>query len=328
MGVEYRSALSLVDNPYRGVNLAAFNFSRNFTSFRPNVAKLTAADGGNAFASFLLGYAASGNVQRAGPAELAQRVLRDVRAGRLAAVEPADGEPRRAVGLRSADHRARQPGERRVRCQRRGAGLPGVSGVRPADGTARRTAVRGRRHLFKGLQQLRTARGFTYQLSTKTIVRAGYGLDVSRGGYRPGHRHGIQPHDPYVASLDADRTPANRLANPYPSGILEPARIGRRFVDGARTNINYHIRDREIPEYHQYSVGLQRQLPWRSVLDVSYVGSATRKRPVTRPINDLSREQILLGDAYLNTLVPNPFIGLMPDGGALNTARDHPAPAN
>ena len=41
---------------------------------------------------------------------------------------------------------------------------------------------------------------------------------------------------------------------------------------------------------------------------------------MTRPVNDLSREQILLGDAYLNTLVPNPFVGLMPDAGATNTA--------
>ena len=56
------------------------------------------------------------------------------------------------------------------------------------------------------------------------------------------------------------------------------------------------------------------------MLDVSYIGSATRKIGVNRPVNDLSREQILLGDAYLNELVPNPFRGLVPDGGARNTA--------
>ena len=50
------------------------------------------------------------------------------------------------------------------------------------------------------------------------------------------------------------------------------------------------------------------------------MGSATRKRPVTRPVNDLSREQILLGDTFLNALVANPFVGLMPDAGATNTA--------
>ena len=123
-----------------------------------------------------------------------------------------------------------------------------------------------------------------------------------------------------MSSLDAGRTPANRLSNPYPTGLLEPLGSSAGLSTALGTNINYHIRDREIPEYHQYSIGVQRQLPWRSVLDVSFVGSATRKRAVTRPVNDLSREQILLGDAYLNTLVPNPFVGLMPDAGATNTA--------
>jgi hypothetical protein len=123
-----------------------------------------------------------------------------------------------------------------------------------------------------------------------------------------------------VASLDAGRTPANRLSNPYPAGILDPLGSSQGLSTALGTNINYHVRDRKIPEFHQYSIGVQRQLPWRSVIDVSYVGSATRKRPVTRPVNDLSREQILLGDAFLNALVPNPFVGLMPDGGATNTA--------
>ena len=92
-----------------------------------------------------------------------------------------------------------------------------------------------------------------------------------------------------VASLDAGRTPANRLSNPYPAGILEPLGSSQGLSTALGTNINYHVRDREIPEYHQYSIGLQRQLPWRSVVDVSFVGSATRKRPVTRPVNDFCR---------------------------------------
>ena len=51
-------------------------FSRNFTSLRPNVATLTAADGGNAFASFLLGYMASTNVQVQPDLRLAQQLHR------------------------------------------------------------------------------------------------------------------------------------------------------------------------------------------------------------------------------------------------------------
>ena len=76
-------------------------------------------------------------------------------------------------------------------------------------------------------------------------------------------------------------TPAARrrtgLSNPYPTGLLDPVGSSQGLSTALGTNINYHIRDREIPEYHQYSIGVQRQLPWRSVLDVSFVGSATRQ---------------------------------------------------
>jgi len=78
-------------------------------------------------------------------------------------------------------------------------------------------------------------------------------------------------------------------------------------------NISYNVHDREIPEYHQYSIGLQYQLPWHSVADVSYVGSRTNQLGVSRPINDLNAEQLALGDPFLNAVVPNPFAGLLPD---------------
>jgi len=162
--------------------------------------------------------------------------------------------------------------------------------------------------------------GFTYQLTPKTVMRGGYGLTYLPADTDRGTVTGFSRTTSYVASLDSGRTPANRLSNPFPAGILDPLGASGGLATALGTNISYHIRDREIPEYHQYSIGLQRELPWRSVIDVSFVGSATRKRPVTRPVNDLSREQTLLGDTFLNALVANPFVGLMPDAGATNTA--------
>ena len=55
------------------------------------------------------------------------------------------------------------------------------------------------------------------------------------------------------------------------------------------------------------------------LLDVSYVGSQTRQLGVSKNIDDLTTEQLALGTAYLNQLVPNPFAGLLP-GLALNSA--------
>ncbi len=56
------------------------------------------------------------------------------------------------------------------------------------------------------------------------------------------------------------------------------------------------------------------------MLEVAYIGSATRKIGINRPVNSLTPDEIALGDTFLNALVPNPFVGLVPDGGARNTS--------
>jgi hypothetical protein len=324
-GIEYRTARSLVENPYRGADLGAFNFTRSFTSLRPTVATSTAADGGNAFASFLLGYIAlpTGNnsrVVRQNPLNwrnsyVAAFLQDDWRLSNRLTVN---------LGLRWDYELPTTERDNQVNAGFDSEGVALVCPACPASGLPR--DLRGGLTFADGpiyssdLNNFGPRAGFTYQLSQDTVVRGGYGLTYLPADTDRGTVTGFSRTTTYVASLDAGRTPANRLSNPYPTGILEPLGSSQGLATALGTGINYHVRDREIPQYHQYSIGVQRQLPWRSVLDVSFVGSATRKRPVTRPVNDLSREQILLGDAYLNTLVPNPFVGLMPDAGATNTA--------
>ena len=319
-GVEYRTARSLVENPYRGANLAAFNFTRNFTSLRPNVATPTAADGGNAFASFLLGYAATSNVQLQAPLNwrnsyVAAYLQDDWRLSNRLTVN---------LGVRWDYELPTSERDNQVNSGFDYSGVALVCPACPASGLPREllgglTFADGEIY-SSDLNNFGPRAGFTYQVASDTVVRGGYGLTYLPADTDRGTVTGFSRTTSYVATLDAGLTPANRLSNPYPTGLLDPLGSSAGLSTALGTNINYHIRDREIPQYHQYSVGVQHQLPWRSVIDVSFVGSATRKRPVSRPVNDLTREQILLGDAYLNTLVPNPFVGLMPDAGATNTA--------
>ena len=161
-GVEYRTARSLVENPYRGVDLGAFNFTRSFTSLRPTVATppppTAAMPSPRSCSATSPCRPAQQSGSSPGSAQLAELVRRRIPPGRLAAVEPADRESGAALGLRGADQRARGPGQRRVRLQRRRAGLPGLSRVRTSDGAARRPHVRRRRDLLVGPEQLRAAR--------------------------------------------------------------------------------------------------------------------------------------------------------------------------
>jgi hypothetical protein len=81
---------------------------------------------------------------------------------------------------------------------------------------------------------------------------------------------------------------------------------------------------------HQFSAGLQRELPWRMKLDVSYVGSRTRgilsgndQVGGGRNLNVLTAAQIAQRRAnpgFFSASVTNPLAGLVPGNGTLNAA--------
>jgi hypothetical protein len=320
VGAEFRYGISAVENPLAGINFANLQFSRNFTSLRPNIATLTAADGGNAFASYLLGYMASTNVQVS--------PIFDWRSSYTAAFIQEDWRISNRLTLNAGlrwDYEAPltetanqvndgfDPAVTALNCPACPAsGLPATlkGGLTFSDGAFYK----------RDMNNFGPRVGFTYTPTRTAVVRGGYGLTFLDSSTDRGTSSGFTRTTTYIASLDANRTPANRLNNPFPTGILQPSGPALGPATALGTGISYHINDRKIPEFHTWSIGVQQQLPWRSVVDVSYIGSTTQKIGVTRPINDLSREQLALGDAFLNELVPNPFVGLMPDGGARNTA--------
>ena len=235
-GVEYRTARSLVENPYRGANLAAFNFTRSFTSLRPNGRHLrrplTAATRSRRSCSAT---PPARNVQLQAPLNWRNSYVAGVPPGRLAALEPADGEPRAALGLRSADDRARRPGQRRASTT-----TASRWSARPVRRQGFRASLRGGLTFADGaiyssdLNNFGPRAGFTYQVNDATVVRGGYGLTFLPADTDRGTVTGFSRTTAYVASLDAGRTPANRLSNPYPTGLLDPLGSSAGPLDGAR----------------------------------------------------------------------------------------------
>jgi hypothetical protein len=319
-GGEFRYAKSDVENPLAGTNFANFQFSRNFTSLRPNVGTLTAADGGNAFASFLLGYMASNSVTLSPIFDWRSTyggvfVQDDWRLTNRLTVNAGLRWDYEAPPVEQGDqvNAGFDPNVLALVCPACPAsGLPQNlnGGLTFADG----------RFYSRDMNNFGPRVGFTYQAARKLVIRGGYGLTYLDASTDRGTSTGFTRATSFVASLDSNRTPANRLNDPYPTGFLTPVGSSLGAATALGTGISYHVRGRDIPAYHQWSVGAQYELFWRSVLDVAYIGSTTRNIGISRPINDLTREQIALGDAYLNELVPNPFRGLVPDGGSRNTA--------
>ena len=107
------------------------------------------------------------------------------------------------------------------------------------------------------------------------------------------------------------------LENPYPAGILTPVGSSQGLQTLLGQSFTFYDTNVRIPYVHQFSAGFQREIPWGMVVDVSYIGSSTRKLITSQSINEVSAADLARGAAFLNEQVANPFAGRLP-GTALN----------
>ena len=141
-------------------------------------------------------------------------------------------------------------------------------------------------------------------------MRGGYALSYLPT-FDTGYNNGFSVTTTVVASTDAGITPAARLSNPYPNGIDQPVGSSQGLATLVGRGFTYSNPERVIPHVQQFSIGVQRELPGRMVVEASYVGSRTRKLVVSKGINEITAEQLAQGNVMLEP-VPNPFQGLLP----------------
>ncbi len=158
--------------------------------------------------------------------------------------------------------------------------------------------------------------GIAWHPMSKTVIRAGYGLSYF-ATYTPPQGSGFQISTPYVASPDGNiHFSGNTLSNPYPQGILTPTGSSLGLSTFLGQSVTFIDPDRVIPRVHQFSFGIQREIGWRSVLEVSYVGSRSQNLPVSQNIDAVTWAQLSQFGANaspnLSDSVPNPFAGLLP----------------
>lgn len=196
--------------------------------------------------------------------------------------------------------------------------------------------------------------GAVYRAYKDTIFRGGYGLF-----YLPeaafGAAQGFAQDTAMVPSnataagatiADQYRPRGNNptaqpLNDPFATGILQPTGSSLGLATFEGQSIIFNNVNRKIPHVHQYSFGMEQQLPYEVKVDASYVGSRTvnvntndNQAGGARNINVLSTSQLsqlrqaasaagfvqssglYSGTAnlsgYLSQTVPNPFAGLLP----------------
>jgi hypothetical protein len=162
--------------------------------------------------------------------------------------------------------------------------------------------------------------GFAYQVSTKLVLRGGYGLYFLNPNNNFQQFAGFSETTPLVATLDDHRTPINPagiFSNPYPDGILQPQGAGLGYNTFVGRNQTWFNPNFVVPYIHQFSFGVQYQTSRNSTLDVSYVGSRTVGANDERNFNIPSAQfrascNLLEGGdpVFCNQVVTNPFRGI------------------
>ncbi|MBS1856056.1 MAG: TonB-dependent receptor [Acidobacteria bacterium] len=165
--------------------------------------------------------------------------------------------------------------------------------------------------------------GVAWQIKPKLVMRASYGMSYlplgGNGGLVTVRQNGYSRSTPYVstsgggANLYIPNLPGNSSwTNPYPNGVLQPYGNSLGLKTYVGQGVTFDDPNYEVPYVHQFNFGLEYELPWRTVLEASYVGSRTRRLTISQNVNAISlndRLQCFANQSYCTKSVPNPFAG-------------------
>jgi hypothetical protein len=164
--------------------------------------------------------------------------------------------------------------------------------------------------------------GIAWQLLPKMVLRAGYGLFFSQQSYNTSFLGEVDTFGavtPFIGSIDNGATVANSLRNPFPNGAVRPVGSSQGLATLFGNSPQFYDPARVSPYNQQWQFSLQRELPWRVLLDAAYVGMLSVKQFESFNLNEKPDRFLALGTAE-NTRVPNPFFGLAPSNSTLGSA--------
>lgn len=183
--------------------------------------------------------------------------------------------------------------------------------------------------------------GFSYTppaLHNKTVLRGGFGIFVqpetlaslaATGSYSSNaisNQEGFSASTTYLATSDNGLTPANTLSNPFPTGFVQPAGSSAGASTFLGQAISFLAPVQHDPYSERYNIGVQHQLNSSTLIEALYVGNHSLHLPIAQQNINATKLSYLttapfrdqnLSAAYGAT-IPNPFVGLLPNGGKFN----------
>ncbi len=304
-GADYRSILLSEFEPV--ISQGQFFFDGRFTSSDP---LRILGNSGHSIASMLLGLPNSGNIDIQPPISVNYRyfggyIQDDFKVNQKLTLnlgvryEVETGRSERYNRLSFFDTTAANPLGARV-------GIPDLRGG------LRFVGVDG-----NGVRQKLTNRnnwgprfGFAYQINSRTVVRGGYGLfflpNTGDGAGPANANEGFTSVTQFVSSLDGGITPADRLSNPFPRGVVRGPGSSQGLLTQLGQNLTT-VRYADRSAYSQaWNFNIQRELPGNFLFDIAYAANKGTSLPVNVEFNQLPDQYLSLGSQLL-AQVPNPF---------------------
>jgi hypothetical protein len=310
-GMEYR--LMRYASIGRANAMGTYGFTRSWTSSNPQV---NDPNGGNAIASFLLGYMNSASAVLNSTPYLSSRypVLffhDDWQVSRQLTLNlglrwDLEGPPveRYDRQNRGFDFGARSPYQVPGLDLRGGLLFTGVNG-QP------RGAFDSDRNNF----QPRIGAAYKLSHTHPLVFRAGAGryyLPTVEFGGETGFSQTTT-----AQTATAGFLPFHTLSDPFPNGLIPPPGASRGLATQVGDSVTFNDPRRTVPYVWQFSAGFEYEFVPGTLVEVSYVGSRTGEIQVSKSQSFLTREQLALGTPYLSQIVANPFFNVLP----VNTSR-------
>ncbi|MBI3210628.1 MAG: TonB-dependent receptor, partial [Candidatus Solibacter usitatus] len=171
--------------------------------------------------------------------------------------------------------------------------------------------------------------GFAYAVTPKTVMRGGFGI-FYRTATQSGLTTGYSINTDYINSVDGGRNPRSAgltggysLEDPFPDGVVRPNGSALGIATNVGNGVSFDPPRRLIPRTYQWSYTIERELPWKMVLEVSYVGSSTVKEPVGIQIGEMNQtnwDAAQTNAAFFQQTLSNPFFGILPAASSFGTS--------
>jgi len=148
--------------------------------------------------------------------------------------------------------------------------------------------------------------GFAYRFWHDTVVRGGFGIIYAQAWQNPGAAPGFS-QTTYILQPTSEGIPVTSLTNPFPNGVLSPVGNSNGLATSVGQGVSFVDPNTNIPQVMQYSLSVQHQFRHNWLASASYIGSYMRRLPVDRNLNYLSLPALALGSAALTSTVENPL---------------------